>query len=78
MDRVRVAEAVEAGARALHGSLRDPVQYEWGAMSEEWRDEMRSYVRPAIVAALAASDAFLMRAKARQQSVRPRLVSVSR
>lgn len=49
MDQLRVSEAVEAAANALHDSVRDPQQFRWDAMTEQWRIEMRAYVRPCVL-----------------------------
>lgn len=76
MDHVRVKIAVEAGAKALHESIRDRHQFRWENMSEAWREDMRAYVRPAIKAALEASDNLLLRSKP-ATAVRPRLSSIS-
>lgn len=78
MDQLRVSEAVEAAAKALHDSVRDPRQFHWDAMTEQWRIEMRAYVRPCVLAALRASDEFAVRrADRRVLGTRPRLEMVS-
>ena len=61
MEQRRIAEATEAGARALHESVREKHQFEWESMTPSWRAELREYVRPAVVAALQASDLYLHR-----------------
>lgn len=79
MDQRRISEAVEAAARALHESIREPRQFRWETMAEQWRVEMRSYVRPAVLAALRASDEVAARSHDRRVvAVRPRLEMVSR
>ncbi len=61
MDQRRIVEATEAAARALHESVRDKNQFKWEGMTPEWRAEVCDYVRPAVVAALQASDQYLAR-----------------
>jgi ubiquinone biosynthesis protein UbiJ len=79
MDQLRVSEAVEAAAKALHESVRDQKQFRWDAMTEQWRIEMRAYVRPCVLAALRASDEFVARPTDRRgRATRPRLETVSR
>lgn len=79
LNQLRVSEAVEAAARALHDSVRDPQQFRWDAMTEQWRLEMRAYVRPCVLAALRASDEFAARPTDRRAlGTRPRLEMVSR
>ncbi|HEV7325558.1 MAG TPA: hypothetical protein VGN91_10840 [Bosea sp. (in: a-proteobacteria)] len=79
MDQLRVSEAVEAAAKALHESVRDPKQFRWDAMTEQWRVEMRAYVRPCVLAALRASDEFVARRNDRRVlEKRPRLEVVTR
>ena len=79
MDQLRVSEAVEAAAKALHESVRDPQQFRWEAMTEQWRAEMRAYVRPCVLAALRASDEFVARRNDRRGlGKRPRLEVISR
>lgn len=75
MNEVRISQAVEAAARALHESVRDVDQFKWEAMTESWRQDMRAYVRPAVIAALTASDTFARATPARPQPARPRLHS---
>lgn len=79
MNQLRVSEAVEAAAKALHESVRDPHQFRWETMTEHWRVEMRAYVRPCVLAALKASDEFAARPTNRRVlGTRPRLEMVSR
>jgi hypothetical protein len=79
MNQRRFAEAVEAAAKALHESVRDPHQFRWENMTEEWRAAMRAYVQPCVAAALKASDDFgTRRAERRPLSIRPRLETISR
>ncbi len=79
MDQLRALEAIEAAAKALHESVRDPKQFRWDAMTEQWRVEIRAYVRPCVLAALKASDEFVTRpANRRVLGTRPRLEMVSR
>lgn len=79
MDQLRVSEAVEAAAKALHELVRDPKQFRWDAMTEQWRVEMRAYVRPCVLAALRASDEFVARRNDRRVlEKRPRLEVVTR
>lgn len=79
MNQLRISEAVEAAAKALHDSVRDPKQFRWEAMTEQWRIEMRAYVRPCVLAALRASDEFVARPTNRRVlGARPCLETVSR
>jgi hypothetical protein len=55
----RTEIAVEAAAKALHENAREKRQYTWENSSEEWRVDMRNFVRPIVEAALEASDEFL-------------------
>lgn len=61
----RTEIAVEAGAKAFHDAARrDAAQdktrtLRWEASSEQYRAEIRGLVRPAVEAALAASNAYL-------------------
>ncbi|KFC75975.1 hypothetical protein FG93_00115 [Bosea sp. LC85] len=79
MDHRRVAAAVEAAARALHESVRDQHQFHWEKMTETWRQDLRSYIQPSVIAALDASDRIVASSTTRSASVaRPRLPSVGR
>lgn len=79
MDPRRVSEAVEAAAQALHESVRERHQFRWETMTEQWRVEMRAYVRPCVLAALKVSDDFAARSAGRRSlATRPRLEVVSR
>ena len=55
----RTEFAVEAAARAFHENAREKRQFQWEQSSEEWRRDIRAFVRPMVEAALLASDAFL-------------------
>ena len=55
----RTEIAVEAAARTLHENAREKRQFTWENSSEEWRVDMRNFVRPIVEAALDASDAYL-------------------
>jgi hypothetical protein len=57
-DRTEVA--VEAAAKAMHESCREKRQFTWEKSSEEWRVDLRNFVRPIVEAALIASDAYLV------------------
>lgn len=59
----RLEAAVRAAAQALHESAREKHQFTWDGASTAWRAEMRAFVRPAVVAALAAADHFDATAK---------------
>lgn len=54
----RTAAAVRAAAEALHENAREKHQFTWDTASPAWRAEMRAFVRPIVVAALAAADHF--------------------
>lgn len=54
----RLEAAVRAAAQSLHDSAREKRQFTWDAASPAWRAEMRSFVRPLVIAALAAADHF--------------------
>lgn len=56
MDERRITMAMEAAAKALHESVRRKHQPRWELMTETWRDEMRDYVRPCVVATLRVAD----------------------
>lgn len=55
----RTEVAVEAAAKALHETSREKRQFHWEQSSEEWRRDIRNFVRPMVEAALTASDAYL-------------------
>ncbi len=59
MADTRIDLAVEAGAKALHESAREKRQFTWEESSEEWRRDLRAFVRPIVEAALESSDGFL-------------------
>jgi hypothetical protein len=52
----RVELAVEAAAKALHDTVRRQHQLRWELMSETWRNDMRDYVRPCVLATLKVAD----------------------
>jgi hypothetical protein len=45
--------AVEAGAKAFHDALREKKFLRWETSTEQYRQEMRALVRPAVLAAVA-------------------------
>ncbi len=59
MAETRIDLAIEAGAKALHENAREKRQFSWEQSSEEWRRDLRSFVRPIVEAALQSSDEFL-------------------
>lgn len=59
MADTRTDLAVEAGAKALHETARERRQFSWELSSEEWRRDLRAFVRPIVEAALETSDEFL-------------------
>lgn len=59
MAEARIDLAIEAGAKALHESARERRQFTWEQSSEEWRRDLRAFVRPIVEAALESSDEFL-------------------
>lgn len=52
----RMEAAVDAAAQAFHDLCRERGQLRWESTSPRWREQMRSFVRPLVVAALEASD----------------------
>lgn len=56
MDERRLTMAVEAAAKALHESVRREHQLNWDLMTETWRDALREYVRPCVLATLQVAD----------------------
>lgn len=58
----RTAVAVEAAARAFHENAREKRQFTWEQSSEEWRVDLRNFVRPMVEAALEAADTHLVAA----------------
>lgn len=69
----RTELAVEAAARAFHENAREKRQFQWEQSSEEWRLDIRAFVRPMVEAALLASEVFWQpqfpRSKARRHWV---------
>ncbi|WP_038367875.1 hypothetical protein [Bosea sp. UNC402CLCol] len=59
MPETRTDVAVEATAKAFHETCREKRQYTWEQSSEEWRRDLRAFVRPIVEAALVASDAYV-------------------
>lgn len=55
----RTEIAVEAAAKAFHETSREKRQFRWEQSSEEWRRDVRAFVRPIVEAALTASDAYM-------------------
>lgn len=51
--------AIEAAARAFHENAREKRQFHWEQSSEEWRTDIRNFVRPMVEAALEAADAYM-------------------
>lgn len=66
MVEARIDLAIEAGAKALHESAREKRQFIWEHSSEEWRRDLRAFVRPIVEAALESSDEFLTTATRRR------------
>ena len=56
-DDARTEAAIEAAARAFHENAREKRQFTWEQSSEEWRRDIRNFVRPMVEAALEAADA---------------------
>lgn len=44
--------AIEAGAKAFHDALREKRYLRWETSSDEYRQEIRTLVRPVVIAAL--------------------------
>lgn len=65
----RIELAIEAAAKALHDSVRRQHQLQWELMTEDWRRDLRTYVRPCVLATLKVADASV------QQPNRPTLGS---
>lgn len=59
MAETRTELAIEAGAKALHENAREKRQFTWEQSSEEWRRDLRAFVRPIVEAALETSDEFM-------------------
>lgn len=55
----RIEFAVEAAAKALHEICRRKPQFHWEQSSEEWRVDLRNFVRPIVEAAIEAADEFV-------------------
>jgi len=55
----RTEIAIEAAAKAFHEISREPRQFRWEQSSDEWRRDVRAFVRPMVEAALMASDAYM-------------------
>lgn len=53
----RIELAVEAAAKPLHDSVRRQHQLRWELMTEDWRRDLRAYVRPCVLATLEVADA---------------------
>lgn len=66
MAETRIDLAIEVGAKALHENAREKRQFSWEQSSEEWRRDLRSFVRPIVEAALESSDEFLAAATRRK------------
>lgn len=52
----RMEAAVDAAANAFHDICRERGQLHWESTSPRWREQMRGFVRPLVVAALEAAD----------------------
>lgn len=52
----RMEAAVDAAAHAFHDICRERGQLHWGSTSLRWREQMKGFVRPLVVAALEAAD----------------------
>lgn len=68
----RTEAAVEAAARAFHENAREKRQFHWEQSSEEWRRDIRNFVRPIVEAALEAADAHMAAAIPKPKNVGPR------
>lgn len=55
----RTEAAIEAAARVFHENAREKRQFTWEQSSEEWRRDLRNFVRPMVEAALEAADAHM-------------------
>ena len=71
MPNPRTEAAIEAAAKAFHENAREKRQFTWEQSSEEWRRDIRNFVRPMVEAALEASDAFLARVIPQPKSEEP-------
>lgn len=67
MSDPRTEAAIEAAARAFHENAREKRQFHWEESSEEWRTDIRNFVRPMVEAALEAADAHLAAALKRKK-----------
>lgn len=68
----RTEAAVEAAARAFHENAREKRQFHWEQSSEEWRRDIRNFVRPIVEAALEAADTHMAAAIPKPKNVGPR------
>lgn len=59
MHEARIEFAIEAAAKTLHDNCRKKRQFGWEQSSEEWRVDLRNFVRPIVEAAIEASDEFM-------------------
>jgi hypothetical protein len=55
----RTEIAVDAAVKTLRENAREKRQFTWENSSEEWRADLRNFVRPIVEAAPEASDEFL-------------------
>jgi len=67
MADTRIDLAIEAGSKALHENAREKRQFTWGESSEEWRLDLRAFVRPIIEAAVSGHCPAVRRGAARHR-----------
>lgn len=72
MGDARTEAAVEAAARTFHENAREKRQFTWDQSSEEWRRDIRNFVRPMVEAALEAADAHMAAAIPKPRRGEPR------
>lgn len=53
---IEIDAAVEAAAQVFHDLCRERWQPRWENASIRWRDQMKAFVRPLVVAGLEAAD----------------------
>lgn len=51
----RTEAAIIAGARAMHENAREKHQFRWENASPQWQADMKAFVAPIVLAALAAA-----------------------
>lgn len=68
----RTEAAVEAAAKTFHENAREKRQFHWEQSSEEWRRDIRNFVRPMVEAALEAADTYMAACIPKPKAKEPR------